>query len=150
MAGRKLSVVIVFTVDGRALRNKTVISQWDYSILCIAQLGNMQFSSGEKCPTYGAPQRQSRARGPLLTLDSCARGLPVLRRTRVRALILAATVAAFAAGPAFAEGNGGTIFGYDRWQAANGNPSIPATQWNSMTPDQRQAMQHKMQQDGRK
>ena len=43
----------------------------------------------------------------------------------MRALILAATVAAFAAGPAFAEGNGGTIFGYDRWQAANGNPEHP-------------------------
>jgi hypothetical protein len=65
----------------------------------------------------------------------------------VKAIILAATVAALAAGPAFAEGNGGTIFGYDRWQGANGNPSIPATQWNSMTPDQRQAMQHRMQQD---
>ena len=65
----------------------------------------------------------------------------------MKAIILAATVAALAAGPAFAEGNGGTIFGYDRWQAANGNPSIPATQWNSMTPDQRQAMQQRMQQD---
>jgi hypothetical protein len=66
----------------------------------------------------------------------------------VKAIILAATVVvAFAAGPAFAEGNGGTIFGYDRWQAANGNPTVPSTQWNSMTPDQRQAMQHKLQQD---
>jgi hypothetical protein len=46
----------------------------------------------------------------------------------VKAIILAATVAALAAGPAFAEGNGGTIFGYDRWQGANGNPSIPGTQ----------------------
>jgi hypothetical protein len=65
----------------------------------------------------------------------------------VKAIILAATVAALAAGPAFAEGNGGTIFGYDRWQGANGSPSIPGTQWFNMTPGQRQAMQHRMQQD---
>jgi hypothetical protein len=65
----------------------------------------------------------------------------------VKAIILAATVAALAAGPAFAEGNGGTIFGYDRWQGANGNPSIPGTQWFSMTPDQRHAMQQRIQQD---
>ena len=65
----------------------------------------------------------------------------------MKAIILAATVAALAAGPAVAEGNGGTIFGYDRWQGANGNPSIPATQWNGMTPDQRQAMQRRLQQD---
>ena len=65
----------------------------------------------------------------------------------MKAIILAATVAALSAGPAFAEGNGGTIFGYDRWQAANGNPTIPSTQWLSMTPDQRQAMQHRLQQD---
>ena len=64
----------------------------------------------------------------------------------MKMIILAATVAALAAGPAFAEGNGGTIFGYDRWQGANGNPSIPSTQWFSMTPDQRQAMQHQLQQ----
>jgi hypothetical protein len=92
-------------------------------------------------------RRQSLARGPFLTLDSCARGLPAPRRRPVKAIILAATVVAFAAGPAFAEGNGGTIFGYDRWQAANGNPTIPSTQWFSLTPDQRKAMQHKMQQD---
>jgi hypothetical protein len=58
----------------------------------------------------------------------------------VKTIILAATVLAAAVGPAFADGNGGTIFGYDRWQAANGNASIPATQWNSMTSEQRQAM----------
>jgi hypothetical protein len=64
----------------------------------------------------------------------------------VKTIILAATVVAVAAGPAFAEGNGGTIFGYDRWQAANGNPTIPATQWNGMTPEQRQAMVRQQQQ----
>jgi hypothetical protein len=65
----------------------------------------------------------------------------------VKGIILAAALAAFAAAPALAEGNGGTIFGYDRWQAANGSPTIPAIQWNSMTPDQRQATQHRMQHD---
>jgi len=65
----------------------------------------------------------------------------------VKVIILAAAVAAITAGPALAEGNGGTIFGYDRWQAANGNPTIPSTQWFGMTPDQRQAVQHRMQQD---
>jgi hypothetical protein len=64
----------------------------------------------------------------------------------VKAIILAATLVAVAAGSAFADGNGGTFYGYDKWQSANGNPTIPATQWNSMTPDQRQAMVHKMQQ----
>ena len=65
----------------------------------------------------------------------------------MKAIILAATLVAVAAGPAFADGNGGTFFGYDKWQSANGNPSIPATQWNSMTPDQRQAMVHRLQQE---
>jgi hypothetical protein len=64
----------------------------------------------------------------------------------VKAIILAATLVAVAAGPAFADGNGGTFYGYDKWQSANGNPSIPATQWNGMTPDQRQAMVHRLQQ----
>jgi hypothetical protein len=61
-------------------------------------------------------------------------------------ILAAAAVAALGCLPAFAEGNGGTFSGSDRWQGANGNPTIPGTEWYNMNQAQRDAKVHQMQQ----
>ena len=43
-------------------------------------------------------------------------------------ILAAAAVVALGMGTAFAEGEGGPTAGGLEWQAANGNPTIPATE----------------------
>lgn len=65
----------------------------------------------------------------------------------MKMIVLAlAAVAALGASPTFADGSGGTTAGYERWQAANGNPTIPATDWYRMSPPQRIARVQLLQQ----
>lgn len=61
-------------------------------------------------------------------------------------IMVAAAVAVLGVSAAHAEGNGGAPTGYETWQTANGNPTIPATQWFAMTPEQRAARVQQMQQ----
>lgn len=65
----------------------------------------------------------------------------------MKTIILAlATVTALGALPAFADGGGGTTGGYERWQSANGNPTIPSTEWFAMNPTQRRTRVAQLQQ----
>jgi hypothetical protein len=65
----------------------------------------------------------------------------------MRTLILAAVaVAALGVSSAFAEGEGGPTAGGLEWQAANGNPTIPATEWFAMTTAAREARVQQLQQ----
>jgi hypothetical protein len=63
----------------------------------------------------------------------------------MKTIVFAAAILAGLGGSALAEGNGGPPTGYERWQSAMGNPTIPSTEWFAMTPDQRRARVHKMQ-----
>ena len=64
----------------------------------------------------------------------------------MKTMILAAAVVALGMGSAFAEGEGGPTAGGLEWQAANGNPTIPATEWFAMTPAAREARVQQLQQ----
>jgi len=61
-------------------------------------------------------------------------------------ILAAVAVAALGMGPAFAEGEGGPTASGLEWQAANGNPAIPATEWFAMTPAAREARVQQLQQ----
>jgi hypothetical protein len=61
-------------------------------------------------------------------------------------ILAAAAVVALGMGTAFAEGEGGPTAGGLEWQAANGNPTIPATEWFAMTPAAREARVQQLQQ----
>jgi hypothetical protein len=63
----------------------------------------------------------------------------------MKAILFATVILAGFGGSAHAEGNGGPPTGYERWQTAMGNPTIPSTEWFAMTPDQRRARVRKMQ-----
>lgn len=43
-------------------------------------------------------------------------------------ILFASAILAVLGGAARAEGNGGPPTGYERWQAAMGNPTIPSTE----------------------
>lgn len=60
-------------------------------------------------------------------------------------ILFASAILAVLGGAARAEGNGGPPTGYERWQAAMGNPTIPSTEWFIMTPDQQRARVRKLQ-----
>ena len=65
----------------------------------------------------------------------------------MKTMILAAVaVVALGMGTAFADGEGGPTAGGLEWQAANGNPTIPATEWFAMTPAAREARVQQLQQ----
>jgi hypothetical protein len=63
----------------------------------------------------------------------------------MRVIVFATAILAVLGGAAHAEGNGGPPTGYERWQAAMGNPTIPSTEWFAMTPDQRRTRVRKLQ-----
>src|ERR1700722_9507032 len=72
---------------------------------------------------------------------------PETRRIPMKTMILAAVaVVALGMGTAFAEGEGGPTAGGLEWQAANGNPTIPATEWVAVAPGAREARVQQLQQ----
>jgi hypothetical protein len=79
--------------------------------------------------------------------NSVADGVDIRSRfMKTMTTIFAVAVAVLGSSAAYAEGNGGAPTGYETWQTANGNPTIPATQWFAMTPEQRVAKVQQMQQ----
>lgn len=65
----------------------------------------------------------------------------------MKTVILAALAAVtLGVGPALAGEGGGRTAGALQWQAANGNPTIPATEWFALSPAQREARVQQLQQ----
>ena len=62
-------------------------------------------------------------------------------------ILVGAVVMALGVGTAFADGSGGTTVGYQQWQAANCNSTIPATQWYALAPDVRLMLVQRSQQE---